>query len=184
MGKPTTEHYYPGNLPGQAQALIPFLFDELWRIAAAIRGHVVGANVTQTDLIVPVTPVPAVAQLLVNGTILSDLPGGAFETVPGTGIYKVPENGQYQISVSSIIAPFGAGNKIYNVVLSIQVDGIELWRAVDSGDDDQELGASISLGSYLLADQEVTFWIESQHDQFTGNISIDTYMSMNQTSSE
>ncbi len=182
MGKPTTEQYYPGNLPDEPQALIPYLFDELWRIAAAIRGHIVGANVTQTGLLVAVTPVPALAQLLIGATILSDLPGGAFD--PITGIYTVPENGQYQISVSSVIAPFGAGNKIYNVVLSILVDGVELWRAVDSGDDDQELGASISLGTQLLAGQEVTFWIESQHDQFTGNISIDTYMSMNQTSSE
>ena len=182
MGKPTTEAYAPANLPDTPEALIPFLFDELWRISEAIRGHIVGCNVTQLGLLIPVTPVPAEAQLLIGGTILSDLPGGSF--APPGGSYLVPENGQYQISVSSIIAPFGAGNKLYNVILRIDVDAVELWRSVDSGDDDQELGASITLGARLLAGQVVTFWIESQHDQFTGDISVDTYMSINQTSSE
>ena len=62
MAKQTTERYHPGNLPDSPDGLIQFLFDELWRIAQAISAHIVGATVTQLGLIVPVTPVPTVAQ--------------------------------------------------------------------------------------------------------------------------
>jgi hypothetical protein len=182
MGKQTTERYYPGNLPDNASALIPFLFDELWRIAQAITAHIVGMNAQQLGLVVPVTTVPSDAQLFIGAVILSDLPGGAFD--PATGEYEVPENGQYQISVSSVVDPFGTGNKIYNVVLRIDIDGVPLWRSVDSGQDDQELGAAISLGARLLAGQVLTFWLQSQHDQFTGDIIVSSYLSINQTSSE
>lgn len=182
MAKPTTERYYPGNLPDDAQSLIPFLFDELWRISQAISEHIVGMAAQQLGLIVPTSPVPNEAQLFIGATILSDLPGGWFD--PATGAYTPQESGQYQISVNTVVEPFGTGNKLYNVELRIYIDGVLLWRSVSSGDDDQDLGASISLGARVLAGQAVTASVTIVHDQFTGDVIVDSYLSVNQTSAE
>jgi hypothetical protein len=182
MGKPTTERYHPGNLPDDAQALIPFLFDELWRIAQAISGHIVGMNVVQTGLIIPIAAVPVTQQLFLGELPLSDLPGGAWD--PATGSYTVPENGQYQLSIDCVVYPFGAGNKLYSGDVFFLVEGIELWRSTTSGDDDLKLGISISVGARLLAGQVLTAWITLEHDQFAGDVTVDSYMSINQTSSE
>ncbi len=182
MGKSTTERYYPGNLPDTPEALIPFLFDELWRIANSLQAHIVGCTVTQTQLSVATSPTPTEAPLFIGGTIKTDLPGGGFNVV--TGAYTAPETGLYTISVDSVVAPFGSGNKIYNCDLRIYVAGVLLWRSVDSGDDDQELGTSIAVGARVLAGQAVTCTITIKHDQFTGSVLVDSYLSINQTSAE
>lgn len=188
MAKPTPDRYRPGIVPDTPEALIPFLYDELYRIAIALYDHVVGLIVGQANLVVAVTPTPVWAQLLVGSPASVDLPGGGWHEAGGYWI--CPENGFYNISLNSIVAPFGAGNKIYNVVLQVNIADTEgapndsLMRMVDSGDDNLELGANVSFGAQLKQGNELTFWIQSQHDQFSGNLSVDSYLSIGQASAE
>lgn len=188
MSKPPVERYRPGNVPDTPEALIPFLFDELFRIATAIYAHVVALIVGQSNLEIPVTPVPTWKKLFVGEPADSDLPGGGW--LQATGAYIVPENGFYQINCNCIVAPFGAGNKIYNVTLQANIADtagapqVGLMRMVDGGEDNLELGANLSFAARLLAGNELTFHLQSQHDQFTGNIYVSSNLSIGQTSAE
>jgi hypothetical protein len=179
--KTPTQRYVPGNVPNTPEALIQFLFDELYRIAAAINPFPVTLNIEQDGLIIPVSIVANTVRLFVGIDPLQEIPGGAWDSVLGQWV--CPVTGTYQMSVNTSIAPSALGNKIYQSTVAIWVDNQidpprEVWRTFVNGVDNLEQSNQISLagpvdaGSVLYA----TITLVDASNTFDANVS--AYMSL------
>jgi hypothetical protein len=179
--KRPTERYVPGNVPDTLPGLVQFLYDELWRIATAINPFPISLNIEQFELLADVAPLPQLTQLFVGSVPIRELPGGAWDSASGRWV--CPVSGVYQISINCRVEPFGAGNKIYQAVVSIVLDGDTadpVWSSTDNGPDDRPLGVNITLSGPVNEGQTLSAFVSLDDDQFTGQCVVDSYMSIAQ----
>jgi hypothetical protein len=170
------ERYVPGNIPETPEALIQFLFDELPRISSALNKFPALLVVKQDDLIVPIGLLPQQFPLFVDEPAVQELPSGYWS--PSIATWQVPAGGMYQFSLTTSVEAFGAGNKDYFILLGIYLNNNLIWESVSSGADNVPLGASLSLGAILTAGDLITAKITTQHEQFTGDIVVDSIMTI------
>lgn len=179
MPKLPQERYQPGNLPETLPGLLSFLYDELWRIARALNAFPIGMNVREDAIAVPVDTTPTEHRLFENVTPTLDLPGGNFNEPLGE--WTAPASGIYQVNVNSVVDPFGAGNKDYAAKLRIYIDDIEAWSNTDVGDDAYTLSCSMAISGLLERGEVIRFTLELVHEQFTGNTTVTSFMSISAT---
>ena len=182
MGKQAAEKYYPGTIPDTLPALIAFLYDELYRISAALAAFPVGVNVAQVAVGVPVTTIPTEFRLFEGAAADLDLPGGGWDSV--TGEWTVPLNGIFQINANCVVDAFGAGNKDYAATLRLYVNDVATWQNSDVGDDAYNLSCTLAI-SGVLKHLDVLRWsIELVHDQFVGVTNVVSFASVTSTAQE
>lgn len=182
MSKQPPPRYTPGNLPDTGDGLIQFLFDELPRIAAALNKFPSGMSVSQAVNDVPVTTVPTEFRLFEDEPANFDIPGGGWD-IP-LGEWTVPATGLYVVTANVLVAPFGAGNKDYAVQLTLYIDNVQLWRGASVGQDNLEIGASVSAVGRAVRDSVIRATITLVHDQFVGTTTVTAQMGITSTVQE
>jgi hypothetical protein len=176
-----TRPYLPGNVPDTPAALIQFLFDELYRIAAAINPFPVSLVVKQIGLIVAVTPVPTTVRLFIGSVPVQEYPGGAWD--PGPGEWVNPVSGLYTVNVNSNVEGFGTGNKLYQLSIQLWEDNhIDppsiIWATEANGPDDRVLSVQVDLSGAVLQGSSIYAEATVFDDQFSGNVTLNSHMSI------
>lgn len=177
--KVPTERYTPASVPS-VEGLPQFLYDELWRIATAIEPFPITLNIKMLGMLVGIGPTPTSSRLFLGIDPLQENPGGQWDSALAEWVCDV--TGVYQMSVNLLIEPFGAGNKDYlaQVFIYTEEDGLprEIWHSTDTGIDNMELGVAISLAGPLTKGDKL--WAEAvlMHELFTGNVTVNAYMSL------
>lgn len=177
--KQQPDKYVPANLPDTLPGLIQFLYDELWRISAAMNKFPTAISVAQTALDVPITPIPTEFRMFEGIAPEYDLPGGGWDLALGE--WTCTANGIYAVFINVLVSPFGAGNKNYACELRLYVNDVEAWHNSDAGPDDFELGAALAASGMLKRDDVVRATLTLVHDQFTGDTDVMAGMSITST---
>ena len=111
-----------------------------------------------------------------------DLPGGWDVSA---GEYLIPYRGPYQFNLSSVIDPFGVGNKNYYHALAIVVTGGADSPTVNAryerqagGADDVPLECALNGILPLYRGDVIHFEWGGLHSQFTGTVDVEHFMQM------
>ena len=162
MSKKLIEKYRPGIIPDDPGALIPFLYDEFWRISQAMENYIAGVTVEELAAAVPIGNPGALYPLFIGAPPNIDVPGGRWDAATGT--YKAPTTGFYSIDlicqVQGLAAP---GNQDYVVNLNLEIDGVIVYTASNSGNDSFPLSCSISFTGRIIQDSTVGGSVQLVH---------------------
>jgi hypothetical protein len=149
MAKKLIERDRPGIIPDDPDGLIQFLYDELWRIAAAMENFIAGVTVEEFAAAVPIGNPGALYPLFVGIPATIDVPGGNWDQPTGT--WEAPATGFYSINlicqVQGLAAP---GNQDYVVNLNLEINGVIVYTASNSGNDSYPLSCSIAFTGELI----------------------------------
>ena len=177
MPKKLIDRYTPGIIPDTPAGLIQFLYDELPRIQAALNPFAAGVGVSESALAVPIGQPGALYPLFVGQAPNYDVPGGYWDAATGT--WPVPEAGLYSIDlicqVQGLAAP---GAQDYVVNLNLEVDGVIVYTASNTGNDEFPLSCAISYTGYVERDSTISGSVVLDHDSKTGTVPAEFNMSV------
>ena len=168
--------YWPAPGPTDIQEIPRYLEQELYRIAESLIAQPVALTVTETS-VVTVTTTPNWQRLFVGQPASWDVPGGSWDAVLGE--WTCPQGGLYFTIADLRVEPYGAGNKQYYAGIRQVIEPADggapvVVQAIDSGQDDFELGVTLPLQLPIAFGDRVYYEATVVHDQFVGDATINS----------
>jgi hypothetical protein len=168
--------YQPLPVPYDPRELPRYLEQELYRISQSLISQPVALTVDETSVL-QVTTVANWQRLFLSQTASWDIPGGGWD--PVLAEWTCPQQGLYFNIADLRVEPYGAGNKTYYAGVRIVIDRADgspdvVVQAVDSGQDDFDLGVTLPLQTPIFFGDVVHWEATVVHDQFIGDATINS----------
>ena len=175
MVKSIPEEYRPAPNPANVEELPRYVFQELNKIANALKAQPTAFTISETST-VNVTTAVNWQRLYIGVDASWDIPGGAWD--PGPAEWTCPQSGLYQVIADTRVQPFGAGNKMYYAGLALLILEPDLtltrFETTDGGDDSVPLGVTMAFQLPISIGTRIYFEATAVHDQFSGTTAADS----------
>ncbi len=161
--------YYPTSPPDEFDDWPRWMDDELRRISEALKVNppLVAINGTTT---VAVDTTPTFTTLGLGDTPILDVPGGGWDV--GLAQWTAPEAGIYIVSAGASVSAYGSGNKDYGAALVLFKNSLEILRRGYGGADNIPLGLALNGPIRMQQGDVLLLRMEIEHEQFTGNSTV------------
>jgi hypothetical protein len=170
------ERYRPGSTPDTPAGLIPFLTEELNRIAISFEALGAGAGVRESAAAVPIDAVGTPYPLFIGQAPAWDRPGGTWQ--PATGTWTCPVSGLYLVTLDCRVAGLDApGNQDYETVIELLENGALRYSAANSGNDAFATSCTIATVAYIQREAEIQARVRLIHQSRTGTVPAEFTMS-------
>jgi hypothetical protein len=174
--KRPVERYRPSSTPDTPDGLIPFLTEELNRIAISFEALGAGAGVLESAAAVPISPAGTPFLLFVDQPPQWDRPGGTWQ--PPTATWVCPVSGLYLVTLDCRVAGLNApGAQDYETVLQLLENGALRYSAANSGNDQFATSCTIATVAYIEREAEIQARVLLIHQSRTGTVPAEFTMS-------